>query len=346
MSLEEARNIRWPFDARQPMGAMLDQRLLTRSKLQWAAEKAKWPDVRRAAQTLIEELERQSTAPLAPAIAAAVPPAIPAPPAILPLPPTPAAPRAAARVVLASNYLEKQEALHGWMLVYYGSVGVGALLTSITAVVWLLRGQTGAPSFVALFANVVLWIWLAWLVRRRNRTWRNYRAGRAGEDRTAEQLRTALDQHWTIYRNLQLPERTDDLDLVLVGPGGVWAVQVKATRAPLRVHAGRWQVKRGGLWVAAKPDPGAQITRQATALNDFFKRNGLTRFVERAVALAAPQPFDQFTASAIPVWLPFDIAARTAALATRHPPPAAELARINDLLGQRAVEQRAVEQRR
>jgi hypothetical protein len=40
---------------------MLDQGTLTRSKLQWAAEKAKWPDVRRAAQMLIEELERQLT---------------------------------------------------------------------------------------------------------------------------------------------------------------------------------------------------------------------------------------------------------------------------------------------
>jgi hypothetical protein len=47
-------------------------------------------------------------------------------------------------------------------------------------------------------------------------------------------------------------DRTDDLDLVLVGPGGAWAVQVKATGAPLRVHAGRWQVRRGGRWVAAK----------------------------------------------------------------------------------------------
>jgi hypothetical protein len=46
--------------------------------------------------------------------------------------------------------------------------------------------------------------------------------------------------------------------------GGVGAVQVKATGAPLRVQAIRWQVRRGGRWVAAKPDPGAQITRQAT----------------------------------------------------------------------------------
>jgi hypothetical protein len=134
-----------------------------------------------------------------------------------------------------------------------------------------------------------------------------------------------------------------DLDLVLVGPGGVWAVQVKATRAPLRVHAGRWQVRRGGRWVAAKPDPGAQVTRQANALNHFFKCNGLMRFVERAVALSEPQPFDRFTASEIPVWLPFDIERRAQALAARHPPVEDELRAINMLLGRRAVEQRAVD---
>jgi hypothetical protein len=215
------------------MGQMLDQGTLTRNKLQWAAEKAKWPDVRRAAQTLIEELERVEDAPapilsgpsstqIAPAVVAAVPSAtLPTPTAIPPIPPTPAAARDAARVVLASKYLEKQEALHGWMLVYYGIVGIGALLTSITSVVLQLRGQTGALASFALIANIGLWIWLAGLARRRNRVWRNYRAGRAGEDRAAEQLRTVLDDCWTIYRNLQLPDRKDDLDLVLVGPGGV-----------------------------------------------------------------------------------------------------------------------------
>src|SRR5437762_1376175 len=89
MSLEDARRVIWPFDTREPMGLMLDKGTLTFSKLQWAAEKARWPNVRRAAQTLIEELERQEAAPAlsdptitsaAPAVAAVAPPvAIPAP---------------------------------------------------------------------------------------------------------------------------------------------------------------------------------------------------------------------------------------------------------------------------
>jgi hypothetical protein len=62
-----------------------------------------------------------------------------------------------------------------------------------------------------------------------------------------------------------------------------------------------------------------------------------------AVALAEPQPFDQFTVSEIPVWLPFNIAERAVALATRYPPSDVELVQINDLLRRRANEQRAVE---
>jgi hypothetical protein len=66
--------------------------------------------------------------------------------------------------------------------------------------------------------------------------------------------------------------------------------------------------------------------------------NGLMHFVERAVALSEPQPFDQFTAAVIRVWLSFDIA-----LVTSHPPRDAELRAINTLLRRHAVEQRTLE---
>jgi len=320
MPLDEARRVAWPFDTRQPMGMMLDQGTLTRSKLQWAAEKAKWPDVRRAAQRLLKELDQLTIS--APAVAQ---------------------PRFGARVVIASEYLEEQETLHGWLLAYYIGLGVGAAALTINTIFWLLRGQAPWLTSLSIVANVAAWIWFIGVIRRQIEKVRTFRAGRKGEDHIVEALRAALDSRWTIYRNLQLPDHKDDLDLVLVGPGGVWAVQVKATSAPLRVHERQWQVRRGGRWVAAKPDPGVQVTRQATALNDFFKRQGIARFVERAIALAEPQSFDQFTSSEIPVWLPFDLERRAQGLTTRYQPDADELRRINELLGQRASEQQAVE---
>ena len=333
MPLDQARAIRWPFDDREPMGAMFDRGALSRSKLQWAAEKAKWPDVRRAAQVLLAELAQPHPSPSVP----------------VDLPSVPADLRAGhhgPRVVTASDYLEDQEGFHGWLLAYYVGLGVGVFILTLNTIFWLLRGQALWITLLSIIANTGGWIWLLILIRRQREKVRTFRAGRKGEDQVVEQIRAAIDERWTIYRNLQLPDRKSDLDLVLVGPGGVWAVQVKATRAPLRVQGGRWQIQRGGRWVAAQPDPGAQVTSQATALNDFFKRNGFNRFVERAVALSDSQPFDQFEASEIPVWLPFDMEAKARALATRYPPSPDELARINALLGQRAVEQRAAEDAR
>ena len=65
-----------------------------------------------------------------------------------------------------------------------------------------------------------------------------------------------------------------------------------------------------------------------TASLHIHERNGRSRFVERAVALAEPRPFDQFTASEIPVWLPFDIERCAGALVTRFPPADDELRAI------------------
>src|SRR6266508_1408854 len=186
MSLEAARRVIWPFDSRESMGMMFDNRTLTRSKLQWAVEKAVWSDVRRAAQTLIEELERQSV------LVTALPkPAPSTPEALQPADSNPfASPRYGPRVVVASDYLEDQETLH-----------------------WLLRGQALWLTSLSIVGNVAVWIWFIGVIHRQIEKVRTFRAGRKDEEHVVEQLRTTLDDHWTIYRNLQLPDRRDDLDL-------------------------------------------------------------------------------------------------------------------------------------
>lgn len=334
MPLDEARAIRWPFDAREPMGAMLDRGALTRSKLQWAAEKARWPEVRRAAQRLIEELEQHenSAAPLS------VPADLRTVPADLRVG------RNGPRVVTASTYLGAQESLHGLLVLAYAGFGAVLALTTLLPLIWLARGQMQLLAIVVLVVNAILAGFLIALISRRRRAERSFRAGRKGEDQVVEQLAQVLDDRWTIYRNLQLPGRRDDLDVILVGPGGVWAVQVKAFSMPLRFHEGRWEYQRGREWARceARHDP-AQVSGQAKRLNDYLKANGIERWVERAIALAGRQPYDLVKGADIPVWLSYNIETRARQLATRYPPSPDELARINELLGRRAVEQRAVE---
>ena len=130
-----------------------------------------------------------------------------------------------------------------------------------------------------------------------------FRTGRIGEEKVVERLRAALDNRWTIFRNLHLPGHADDIDIVLVGPGGVWAIEVKSSRSTVKIEGKKWELQVKGRWITARNNPSDQITTKARLLNDFLKRQGITRWVERAIALASPQPISNFDLSEIPVWL-------------------------------------------
>jgi hypothetical protein len=151
-----------------------------------------------------------------------------------------------------------------------------------------------------------------------------------------------------LYRSLQLPDRTSDLDLVLVGPGGAWCVQVKAYRTPLRYHAGRWETRLGQSWRPCDPalNPEKAVTSQALRLHDFLAREGVECFVERAITFAESVPPSDVAGSPIPVWLPPTMRRQTVRLATRHPLGDDERVAINAILSRRAAAQRAVEQDR
>lgn len=252
MSFDEARQIKWKYPPYPTLGEMWDRGELTADNLKYAL-KTGHRQLRRAARTLLDELEQHHTTPFgAPSVVVSAPvtplvastqsasPAQPsalysAPSVAAPVAATAASPRYGPRVVIASEYLEEQESFHGWLLAYYIGLGVGSVALTINTILFLLRGQALWLTASSIAANIAAWIWLIVVIQRQILHVRTFRQGRKGEERIVEQLRSVLDHRWTIYRNLQLPDRKSDLDLVLVGPGGVWAVQVKATGAPLRV---------------------------------------------------------------------------------------------------------------
>lgn len=338
LSLEEARAVRWQVSPYEPMGQMFDEGRLPRKDLLWAIEKAFRPDVRRAARRLLAELD----ATPGPQVSA---------PATMPE-------RAGAngeparhgpRVVAASAYLEEQQEMSFGLLSYIMGLGVAVIIWQVYNVARdLVMGAPPLRIGLSLVTIPVIIAIIGYRFLKHRREWRNARAGRLGEEQALDALRESLDSRWTIYRGLQLPGQKADLDLVLVGPGGVWCVQVKAYSAPLRYHEGRWEYRRGKTWRPCDPtfDPEKGVTRQALQLHNFLAHAGVDRFVERAIALAEAMPADAVAASPVPVWLPFDIRQRAAALATRTPMAEAERARVNELLDRRAVEQRAVEEDR
>jgi len=331
LTLEQARCVIWQTQPKQPMGQLLDSGVIGRKDLVWASQKAYRPEVRQAARTLLQAINAPSVAPAAERVLLAAVSAEPS--------------RYGPRVVVASAYLEERQE-NSFGLVMFG-VGMGFI--AFVYLVWfLIQSIWLEPFWPATLASVSLALSAAILipyVRKQLRAWRTARQGRRGEEQVLDALRESLDQRWTIYRNLQLLDRTADLDLVLVGPGGVWCVQVKAYRAPLRYHAGRWETRHGQSWrpCDATFDPERAVTAQALRLHSFLAREGIERYVERAIALAEGIPAANVAESPLPVWLPFSVRQQTASLVTRYPVSDDERARINAILAQRADAQRAVE---
>ena len=249
-----------------------------------------------------------------------------------------------AQVIEGSYYLEDNE--HDNLV--ESSMYVGAAIGFAFAVIFLiffgiipwifLQVAMGNLTAVAITTPAVLLL-IGWLIRefylRIKVPYKNYRAfeaGRKGEEKVVDRLRNALDNRWTIFRNLHLPGHNDDIDIVLVGPAGVWALEVKSTRTNTRVQGKRWEMQVQKGWVSSRENPSDQVTKDARQLNDFLKRQGIVRWVERAVVLTGYQPITNFTDSEIPIWLLPTLEENVGVLTTRMPPTQKEIEQINVLL--------------
>ena len=106
------------------------------------------------------------------------------------------------------------------------------------------------------------------------------RAGVAGEDALALAL-ARLSDDWVMLRGYR--NRRGETDHVLIGPMGLWAVEVKAYHARLYVHGNQWWFERLDRWgnvvarEAAVDRTGRTWARQVNEV-----ANDLARSLERA----------------------------------------------------------------
>lgn len=330
--LEDARNVLWRGRGiHAPMGKLLDEKKLDRGDLAWAADRFdNDPRFKEAVRTLLAHSLGAPDTHLKPE-------------------------RYGPEVIEASHYLHENETEHLVSSAFYAGFAYGLAVLAlaivlpfvIVAVLAVLAGNR--PQFPMIGALALpFFLWLGWVLYRRIRfhveTYRDFRTGREGEDEAVEILRRSLDSRWTIFRHLQLPPAKGDVDLVLVGPGGCWAAEVKAPRGTVRVEGKKWEVQTKKGWRELHINPSRQVTRSATQLNDFLQRQGISRFVERAVLLAEPQPIGNLKASEIPVWLIPTLEDQVCHLETRKPPAREENERIVQVLKNHALQQRAVEE--
>jgi len=75
--------------------------------------------------------------------------------------------------------------------------------------------------------------------------------GAAGEQATAALLQRLPARRWAVMHDLAVPGSRANIDHLVIGRTGVWVVDTKATRAPVR--SGWWSVRFGGRKLDSGP---------------------------------------------------------------------------------------------
>ena len=221
-------------------------------------------------------------------------------------------------VIGGSTYLEEQqyESMYNGLFAALWGVVCAVMLTGAitwTAVSRMLEGHYWAVTLVAALICVAILVGPFALYARHDfkkqmAASRNFRQGREGEQWVAERVSAQLDSRWTAFRNLKLPNRKGDLDLVLVGPAGVYVLEVKAYGRTVRVNNGVWEEQHGRHWRSMSDNPQAQATGGAVDLRDWLNRHNIViPYVDKAVVLTQPQGSTEFVTAKAPVWLHFDL---------------------------------------
>ncbi len=160
-----------------------------------------------------------------------------------------------------------------------------------------------------------------------------YQQGAQGETEVATWLAAALDEQWILCRNLILPDQAGDLDIVLIGPGGLYVLEVKTYTGNFRVENGRWYKETSqGRWAHLQRGPGAQARSNAIRLARYLKDQGMTRGngVEPIVVLGPDIQIDLISIGTI-VWTWADRDLQLTALQQRRrlsPPQVAQIYQI------------------
>lgn len=115
-----------------------------------------------------------------------------------------------------------------------------------------------------------LWLWplvpalllpLFWLSDRFVELWheeQNFRRGQLGESEVARLLRLGLGDDWTLFRNVKLPGSKADIDMVLLGPPGIFALEVKAYTGNYRYAKQHFYRHAMMTWRRLHHNPGKQ----------------------------------------------------------------------------------------
>jgi len=279
MSQSQARAVIWPFRGLQkPIGVLLDDETITVRDLAWAAKDVADPFIRQASRTLLlmDLLEEKvnSSEP--------------------------------AKVIQGTNYSEFQETL--------GTLNFGILLGVIFSIVilYLALGLSSTvfhilPALLVNLFSICSLPFVGALLYMANRSVNTtllYRQGKEGERKALDALRASLPKPWVIVHNLEWSNRKwGDIDLVLVGPSGLWAIEVKAYSKETRVNGDKWQYKNKWVWHNLTRHPGKQARRNSVRLKEYLDQKGINSgWVQPIIVWAGEEKLLITYEPEIPVW--------------------------------------------
>jgi Nuclease-related domain len=119
------------------------------------------------------------------------------------------------------------------------------------------------------------------------------RAGMAGEQLVAAELGRALTDDWTLMRGYR--NRRGEIDHLLLGPKGLFAIEVKNVNATVHIAGDRWRADKYdnyGHLVEQHPitdrkgrSPSEQLNESADELERFLRGRGQPVTAQRVVVL-------------------------------------------------------------
>jgi len=288
MTIDEARKILWVRPERRPLGELIDEGIVTEGRLRWAAASAYNPQLKQAAQLLLDNPQTFTK----PAISA----------------------RTFANVISSGRSFSQRRQIRyaTWQGMAIGFLfgilfilflnSVADIITPPDAVQTERAAQLLAVTptiYIVLALAIYIGIAVAGVavtIVIMNRVMRHfdklidqYRFGQIGEERTVGAIQQVLDGNWTAFLNVRLPGRNPaDLDIVLVGPAAVFALEVKNYNGTYRNIGADWERQAQKGWRKLDRSPSEQATKNALRLNDFLKVDGISQYVEKAVVWANP----------------------------------------------------------
>jgi Nuclease-related domain len=272
MSLIEARETQWPIlrqppKTGQPMGKLLDAGLLTERDLAYLARNGHEPNCRKAAKVLLlEQLSKSEETS-----------EIKEPPKII-------SPKCWTYAeVMQHRFTLLQGAIFGLVMglliafevhnFYKGVLNKSFKIPSLTQFIGLT-----IIIIVILLVGLLFFKLLDRINGKIDKQIDSHRTGRIGEELVIRVIQQALNKHWSVYLNLILPERKSaDMDAVLIGPPGIWVLEIKNFDSQYRNTGEQWEFLSGTKWTILKKSPTKQVRKNAARLASFLKAGGINK---------------------------------------------------------------------